>query len=212
MQNTFIAVPHFVNVTPASFPFRIFPQPPAQAYAVVHSEMPLSCSPRKAPIATGENPCNAHPAVRKPLAHSAIFAEQRSLPRLPELPPPAVPVHPRQPEGLSDNAAAAIAYLTIIPSILFLVLDPYKRIPLVRFHSIQNLALAVAWVVFWIAMVVLHTIFHIIPFVWLVFMLVEMVAGIAFFIAWLIALIKASKGEFFKLPFIGEFAAKQASV
>lgn len=114
--------------------------------------------------------------------------------------------------GMSDNAAAAIAYLTIIPSIIFLVLDPYKRIPLVRFHSIQNIALAVAWVVFWIAMVVLHTIFHIIPFVWLVFMLVEMVAGIAFFIAWLIALIKASKGEFFKLPFIGAFAAKQAGV
>jgi uncharacterized membrane protein len=114
--------------------------------------------------------------------------------------------------GLSNNAAAAIAYLTIIPSIIFLVLDPYKRIPLVRFHSIQNIALAVAWVVFWIAMVILHTIFHIIPFVWLLFMLVELVAGIAFFAAWLIALIKASKGEFFKLPFIGNFAAKQANV
>jgi uncharacterized membrane protein len=61
-------------------------------------------------------------------------------------------------------------------------------------------------------MVILHTLFHVIPFVWVVFMLVELVAGIAFFIAWLIAIIKASKGEFFKLPFIGAFAAKQAGV
>jgi uncharacterized membrane protein len=30
------------------------------------------------------------------------------------------------------------------------------------------------------------------------------------FIVWLIALMKASKGEWYKLPFIGDFAEKQA--
>ena len=114
--------------------------------------------------------------------------------------------------GLSENAAAAIAYLTIIPSIIFLVLDPYKRSRLVRFHSIQNIALAVAWVIFWVGMAILHTALHAIPFIFVLFMLVDMVVGLAFFVAWLIALIKASKGEFFRLPVIGDFAAKQAGV
>ncbi|HEX5234103.1 MAG TPA: hypothetical protein VFW25_02100 [Silvibacterium sp.] len=123
----------------------------------------------------------------------------------------AIPATPAA-SGLSDNAAAAIAYLTIIPSIIFLLIDPYKRIPLVRFHSIQNIALAVVWVAFWISMMILHVILHFIPFIFVLFMLIEMVAGIAFFIGWLVALIKASKGEFFKLPVIGAFAAKQARV
>ena len=124
---------------------------------------------------------------------------------------PSIPVT-NAGSGLSDNAAAAIAYLTIIPSIIFLVLDPYKRIRLVRFHSIQNIALAVAWVIFWIGMMILHVILHAIPFIFVLFMLVEMVVGIGFFAAWLIALIKASKGEFFKLPIIGNFAEKQSNV
>jgi uncharacterized membrane protein len=123
--------------------------------------------------------------------------------------PPAIPITTTG-SGLSDNAAAAIAYLTIIPSILFLIIDPYKRIPLVRFHSIQNIALAVVWVAVWIAMMFVHIMLHFIPFVGLLFLLVDMTVAAAFFIAWLLAIIKASKGEFFKLPFIGDFAAKQA--
>ena len=122
--------------------------------------------------------------------------------------PSAIPVSTAG--GLSENAAAAIAYLTIIPSIIFLVLDPYKRSRLVRFHSIQNIALAVAWVIFWIGMTMLHMLFHAIPFIFVLFWLVEMVVALGFFVAWLIALIKASKGEFFKLPLIGDFADKQA--
>jgi hypothetical protein len=46
--------------------------------------------------------------------------------------------------GLSENAAAAIAYLTIIPAIIFLVLEPYNKMPLVRFHSWQSIGLGVA--------------------------------------------------------------------
>jgi uncharacterized membrane protein len=34
--------------------------------------------------------------------------------------------------------------------------------------------------------------------------------GIAVFILWLMAIIKASKGEWFKIPFIGDFAMKMA--
>ena len=49
--------------------------------------------------------------------------------------------------GISENAAAAISYITIIPAIIFLVLEPYNRMPLVRFHSIQSIALCVTAII-----------------------------------------------------------------
>ena len=125
--------------------------------------------------------------------------------------PSAVPA-PSAGAGLSPNAAAAISYLTIIPSIIFLVIDPYKNMKLVKFHSIQNIALAVAWVAVYVALAIMGMVLHFIPFIGFLFLFVDLAVGVAFIAAWLIALIKASKGEFFKLPLIGDFAAKQAGV
>ena len=122
---------------------------------------------------------------------------------------PAAAVAPAS--GLSENAAAAISYLTIIPAIIFLVLEPYNRMRLVRFHAIQSIALAVAWVVIWIAITIIHLALHVIPLIGVLFLLVDLAVSVAFFIAWLVVMLKASKGEYFKLPIIGDFAAKQAN-
>lgn len=112
--------------------------------------------------------------------------------------------------GLSENTAAAIAYITVIPAIIFLAIDPYKKMPLVRFHAFQSIWLAVACVVVWIAIIILQFVLHFIPLIGVLFLLVDVAIDIAFFAAWLIAIIKASKGEWFKLPFIGDFAEKMA--
>jgi uncharacterized membrane protein len=123
---------------------------------------------------------------------------------------PAVLV-PTAGSGLSNNAAA-IAYLTIIPLIIFLLIDPYRRIPLVRFHSIQNIALAIVWVALVVlswAMMILHVV---LPFIFLLVSLAELLAAACLFVAWFVAIIKASKGEFFMLPIIGDFAANLANV
>src|SRR5262245_11850482 len=50
-------------------------------------------------------------------------------------------------DGLSDTAAGAIAYITPIPAIVFLLLEPYNRKPFVRFHAFQSLFFYAAWVV-----------------------------------------------------------------
>src|SRR5512133_1100563 len=49
--------------------------------------------------------------------------------------------------GLTDNVAGMLAYVTIIPSIVFLVLEPYNKEPFVRFHSFQSVFFFVACVV-----------------------------------------------------------------
>ena len=115
--------------------------------------------------------------------------------------------------GLSPNAAAAIAYITPIPAILFLVMEPYNKTPLVRFHSIQSIGLAVVWVALWIVVAILSAMMALIPFVRVLILLIPVLyfaVGICFFILWLVTILKASKGEWFKLPIIGDFAMKQA--
>lgn len=112
--------------------------------------------------------------------------------------------------GLSENAAAAIAYITIVPAIVFLVLEPYNRMPLVRFHSWQSIGLFLAAVVLHFAATFFGIMLHFIPFVHLLFLLVQFVISVLLFVFWLIALLKASRGEWYKLPIIGDFAEKQA--
>lgn len=112
--------------------------------------------------------------------------------------------------GLSPNAAAAISYLTIIPAIIFLVLAPYNRMPLVRFHSVQCIALTVVSFVLQICLTILQVIFHFMG-MWMIFSLLHLVVWLGIFICWLVAILKASKGEFYKLPIIGDIATRQAN-
>jgi uncharacterized membrane protein len=114
--------------------------------------------------------------------------------------------------GLSENAAAAISYLTIIPAIIFLVQEPYNKMRLVRFHAIQSIALNVAWIVVWILIAILHVMIHFIPLIGVFFLLLDFLVPVGFLVGWLLAILKASKGEFFQLPFIGDFSAKQANL
>ncbi len=56
-------------------------------------------------------------------------------------PPPPGYVPPPADAGLSDNAASALAYVTFIPAVIFLVLAPYNQKPVIKFHAIQELGL-----------------------------------------------------------------------
>jgi len=109
--------------------------------------------------------------------------------------------------GLSDNAASGLAYITIIPAIIFLIVEPFNRNPLVRFHAWQSIFLAIAYAVVDVATIILARI----PFVGWTMWLVTPLIGLAFFIVWLIVLIKAFNGVRFKLPILGDLAEKQAN-
>jgi uncharacterized membrane protein len=115
----------------------------------------------------------------------------------PQYPPPVQPAQ----SGLSDNAAGALAYVTIIPAIVFLIVEPYNRNSFIRFHSWQSIFLG-------IAAFAVDTIFSFIPIIgWFILIPLFM---IAFFVLWIIVIVKALKGERFKLPIIGKFAEQQA--
>jgi uncharacterized membrane protein len=127
------------------------------------------------------------------------------------MPPPVYAVQPvAAGSGLSENAAGAIAYLTIIPAIIFLVIEPYNRIPFVRFHSWQSIGLCLAALVLQVIVSILEIMVHFIPGIVLLFSLIHLAIGLGLFLVWLFVILKASKGEWYKLPVIGDFAEKQA--
>ena len=108
--------------------------------------------------------------------------------------------------GMADNVAGMLAYVTIIPAIIFLVMEPYNKSRFVRFHSFQCLFFAVAWTVLWIG---LNIIAHIPILGWLTILIWPLV-GLAGLIIWVILLLKANQGQMFKLPVIGDMAEQQA--
>ena len=108
--------------------------------------------------------------------------------------------------GLPDNVAGALAYVTIIPAILFLVLEPFNKKRFVRFHAFQCIFFAIAWTVLWIGLAFIG---HI-PFLGWATVLLWPLVSLAGFVIWLILVIKAYQGQMFKLPVIGDMAEQQA--
>src|SRR5579864_5696762 len=100
--------------------------------------------------------------------------------------------------GLTDNVAGMLAYVTIIPAIVFLVMDPYNKNRFIRFHSFQNIFFHVAWFALWIA---LSIVAHIPVLGWLT-ILVWPLIGLGGLILWIVLLLKAYQGKLFRLPII----------
>ncbi len=128
----------------------------------------------------------------------------------PYTPPPAAEVPPpndyAQPApvlqaGISDNVAAVLAYIFAVPvAIIFLLIDPYKTRPFVRFHCFQALGIVVGMM----ALQVLH----IIP---ILGSIVALVGVLVLLVYWLIGIVKAYQGEMYQVPIIGKIAAEQAN-
>jgi uncharacterized membrane protein len=120
--------------------------------------------------------------------------DPQTVPSTP-VPPPAVAAE----SGLSDNAAGALAYITIIPAILFLVLEPYNKRPFVRFHAFQCIGLAVCAFALGVLMII--------PILgWIV----GIVGDLMLFVCWIMCIVKASKGERWKVPIIGNYVENLA--
>jgi uncharacterized membrane protein len=113
--------------------------------------------------------------------------------------------------GLSDSAAGGLAYLTFIPAIIFLVLEPYNKSAFIKFHAWQSILLTAAWIAWIILRLVLLVPLHFIPGFTLLLFFFGMVVSLGFFVLWLIAMIQAFNGKKFSIPVIAAIAEKQAN-
>jgi len=111
-------------------------------------------------------------------------------------PAPAPP-----PVDWNDRWIGALAYLTFLPALVFLVLRQFKQRKFVRFHALQSLLFWGAVVVF-VLLGLLASMFGWL-FMWL---LSGTLIGLALFFTWLLLSIKALQGEWFGLPWLGTLA------
>jgi uncharacterized membrane protein len=109
--------------------------------------------------------------------------------------------------GMTDNVAGMLAYITIIPAIIFLVMEPYNKNRFIRFHSWQCLFFAGALFVLHVGL----SIFTFVPFMALITFPLHLLVSLGGFIIWIVLLMKANQGQMYKLPVIGDLAEKQAN-
>lgn len=113
--------------------------------------------------------------------------------------------------GLESNVAGALAYVTVIPAIIFLVVEPYNRDKFVRFHSFQSIFLAIAWLALAIVLMIVSAVLAVIPIVgWILGLLLWLALMIGMFALWVFVIYKAYQKERYMIPVIGKLAAQQA--
>lgn len=121
----------------------------------------------------------------------------------PQAVPSAPPTTVAADGGLTDNLAGALAYITVIPAILFLLIEPYNKRSFVRFNAFQCICLAVVGIVLYPVDVVLLFI----PILgWAMILLI----WITMLVMVVMCIVKAYNGVKYKVPLIGNFAEKFA--
>lgn len=101
--------------------------------------------------------------------------------------------------GMQPNLAALLSYLLgFITGIIFYVLE--KENKFVRFHAMQS-------IITFGALFVASAVLGLLP---IVGVLLSFLIGIGSTVLWIILMVKAYKGEEFKLPVVGDIAAKNS--
>jgi uncharacterized membrane protein len=156
------------------------------------------CSKCGTPVAAQEVPEYNPPPPAQPYAEPAGGTA-------PSAPAPAVA------GGLTDNVAALLCYVFgLVTGILFLVIEPYNRNRLVRFHAFQSIFFNIAVVAAFIGLSIVAVALHVIPGVWVLMALLHLAVWLGSVVVWVLLLVKAYQGQQWKLPIIGGLAEKQA--
>lgn len=118
--------------------------------------------------------------------------------------------------GLAPNIAGLLCYICMpVTSLIFLVIE--KDDADVRFHAWQGTILGFFFIGLSIATFIMSTIFGIMPsFIswmsWLFSALMMPLEVIGMFVLAIVCMIKAYQGERWRIPYIGDYAARKASV
>ncbi|MCX5999351.1 MAG: DUF4870 domain-containing protein [Chloroflexi bacterium] len=102
---------------------------------------------------------------------------------------------------MDANVAGVLCYvLGWVSGIVFLILEKENRF--VRFHAMQSIitfgGLTVISMITWALAQI--------PFIGVLFFIVGICEGILAFILWIVLIVKASQGETYKLPTVGDIA------
>ena len=110
---------------------------------------------------------------------------------------------------MAPNVAGALAYVTIIPAIVFLVIEPFNKDKFVRFHAFQCLFLTVAIIVLEILLGIVGGVLGFglgFGLVWVLYRLFSLLVLIVV----ILCAVKAYQGQKLMLPVIGKISEQMA--
>jgi uncharacterized membrane protein len=113
--------------------------------------------------------------------------------------------------GLAPNVASLLCYVcTFITGIIFLLIEKDNKE--VKFHAWQAIFLGVASIALQIAITILTLILgQIASALAMIVGLVGWLVYLGIFVVWIVAMVKAYKGEHWLIPVIGNLAEQQAN-
>ncbi|HLX57788.1 MAG TPA: DUF4870 domain-containing protein, partial [Ktedonobacteraceae bacterium] len=105
--------------------------------------------------------------------------------------------------GMDANILAFLAYLfPVIGALIIFFMEKQNRF--VRFHAMQALLCSAAVVVLEIVLGVLGSL----PLLWFFACIINPFVGLALVVCWIILMINAFQGKYFKVPIVGDYAER----
>jgi uncharacterized membrane protein len=106
--------------------------------------------------------------------------------------------------GIQPNVAGLLCYLAWwVTGVIFLIIEKDNKV--IRFHAWQSIltfaAITIVWIVLQIISIIVWPFFILLIIVWLISV-----------ILWIVLMYKAYQGQMWKVPVVGDIAAKQAGV
>ncbi len=115
--------------------------------------------------------------------------------------------------GMDANVAAGLSYLfSIVGGLIFYFGEKQNRF--VRFHAMQSILFNAFWIVLFIVLFTVQSLLYatviLIP-LGIVFTCLTFLLPLALLVVWIVLMVYAFQGKYFKLPVIGDYAEKYAA-
>ena len=115
--------------------------------------------------------------------------------------------------GMDANVEAGLSYLfSIIGGLIFYFGEKQNRF--VRFHAMQSILFNAFWIVLFIVLFTVQSFLYasviLIP-LGIVFTCLTILLPLALLVVWIVLMVYAFQGKYFKLPVIGDYAEKYAA-
>ena len=115
--------------------------------------------------------------------------------------------------GMDANVAAGLSYLfSIVGGLIFYFGEKQNRF--VRFHAMQSILFNAFWIVLFIVLFTVQSLLYatviLIP-LGIVFTCLTFLLPLALLVVWIVLMVYAFQGKYFKLPVIGDYAERYAT-
>lgn len=107
--------------------------------------------------------------------------------------------------NMEPNVAGGLSYLTWVAGLIFFLVEKQNRF--VRFNAMQSILLSAVAVAVYIILTILTTILAF-SSIGCIFFPIQLLVDLGLFVLWLICIINAFQGKYFKIPFIGDYAER----